>query len=524
MKVFTFILTLLAFASCSKENTAFDDAYSLYSGNKEKQSAVRYLQQYSRYHYGIPRHFDKPDEIVALRVGVTQDTTFKHRLDSAGRRLITGSPVMDDDIISTDFIRENIDLAFDSWSRPWAKDVSFDDFCKYILPYRNGDEELHSWRKYFKDRYEPMILDSVKNLSSIPDVALFLIRQIRRDISYGPKTGRVTRELLTVEDMERIHWLECRGCAHYVALAMRACGIPCSMITINWRFTEIAHTTVLFPAIGSNKRAFRLTVGDEPLYMGEPKDTMASWRTWRYSYEVNKDLEDLFSYYVSTGKKHEAIKGLALPLTREDITSQVSSTYDISLPVPYSLRDKKYLFLCRFHNWRWYPIREGLVQKDSVYFKNATIRQWYRLGYADADSVSTFGDTFTLVGDSGIARKDKRNIVQLYNLSGDSVNFELVYDCDSCETRLTKQITTYYWGADSRWVPITKDAVLWGFNERTLDYKIFDESMRGTYIPIFHVLRVRLPRWTVLTDDKIPRPLGFLAKDPETDDGYLMQF
>lgn len=526
MKTLVFILVIVSSVSCSYmgSNTAFEEAYSAYSGDDRKQDAVRYLEQYSRYHYGISRHFDNPDEIVTLRKGVSQDTTFKHLLDSAGSRLIVGTPTMDDDTISSDFIRENIDLAFDSWSKPWAKDVDFSDFCRYILPYRNGDEQLHHWRRYFKEKYEPLILDSVKNPSSIRDVALFLIRQIRREIAYGPKTGRVTRDLLTAEDMERVHWMECRGCAHYVTLAMRACGIPCSMITINWRFTEVPHTSVLFPAVGSNKKAFRLTVGDEIQDMGEPKDSMASWCTWRYSYEVNKELEDILDEYVETDKKYDALRRFALPLTREDVTAQTSTTYDISLPVPDSLRDRSHLFLCRFHAWKWYPIRAGRVQKDSVCFKDATIRQWYRLGYVDADSVKTFGGTFTLVGDSGTVRKNKQHIVQPYNLTGDTVLFKRVYNCSPGETRLTRKITTYCWGADDKWVPITKDAVLWGLNEKTLEYKVFDESMRETYKPVFHLLEVRLPKWTVFTDDETPRPLGFLVEDPETKEGYFMQF
>lgn len=40
-----------------------------------------------------------------------------------------------------------MDLAFDVWHKPWGKDVSFDDFCRYILPYRAQNEVLSSYRE-----------------------------------------------------------------------------------------------------------------------------------------------------------------------------------------------------------------------------------------------------------------------------------------------------------------------------------------------------------------------------------------
>ncbi len=527
MKVIIHILLVLCFVSCSVFNheTVFDRVAADYADQPLKQEAVRYLQQYSKYHYGISRHLDKPDEVVSLRKGIKSDSLYRYLLDSIGYKYIEGKPVMDDEALTDTFLRENIDMAFDAWQSPWAKKVSFDDFCRYILPYRNGDEELHGWRRYFKDKYTNSILDSVSDPTSIREVALFLIRQFRREIAYGPTMGSFSRYLLTAEDMERIHWMECRGCAHYVTLAMRACGVPCAMITTHWRFTEVPHTSVLFPAVGNNSKAFRLTIGDDILDMGAPKDTMASWCTWETCYDVNDEMLDLLDDYNATNQKYLAQKQYALPVTRKDVTADFSTTYpDFTLPVPDSLRQWRHLFLCRFHNWKWYPIRHGRVEGDSVRFCNATIRQLYRLGFADADSVRTFGSVFTLVGDSGIILKEADKIIRPYDHSGDTVLFKIAYGCKANEIRLKRSITTYYWDAQNQWHPITQDAVLWGFNEKTHEYRIFDESMRGEFKPVFHLFQKRLPKWTVFTGEDIPRPLGYLFTDEETGEGCMMQF
>jgi len=114
--------------------------------------------------------------------------------------------------------------------------------------------------------------------------------------------------------------------------------------------------------------------------------------------------------------------------------------------------------------------------------------------------------------------------VQYYDCSGDTVFFKLVYSCPEEETRTHLSITTQYWGSDNCWHSLNGDAVLWGYNETSGEYKEFDESMRGRFKPVFHLLKVWLPRWTVFYDETMPRPLGFICQDAETGEGYLMQF
>jgi hypothetical protein len=56
----------------------------------------------------------------------------------------------------------NIDWAFKVWKeQPWGKNVRFDDFCEYVLPYRIGSEPLQEWRSVFYEKYNPL-LDSLR--------------------------------------------------------------------------------------------------------------------------------------------------------------------------------------------------------------------------------------------------------------------------------------------------------------------------------------------------------------------------
>ncbi|MCD8165904.1 MAG: LamG domain-containing protein [Bacteroides sp.] len=52
--------------------------------------------------------------------------------------------------LSADFLIENIEQAFEAWKSPFAKELSFEDFCEYLLPYRVRYEQLTSWRSWYK--------------------------------------------------------------------------------------------------------------------------------------------------------------------------------------------------------------------------------------------------------------------------------------------------------------------------------------------------------------------------------------
>lgn len=511
-----------AFISCGllQDETAFDHVVSHYimTGDTLKQYAAEYLRSYAHFHYGIPRHL--PKTVNARNFISTHDSIFRYYWDSCGFTVNVGDAIYDIDTITEKYLIDNIDLAFDSWNRPWAKSVSFDEFCKYILPYRNGDEELSNWRRYFKTRYEYSIIDSVSDPTSIEDVAQYLIRCLRREITYGPRTGSICQDLMRPEDIERLHWAGCMNAAHYTTLAMRACGVPCAHIDIHWRFTEVTHSSVLFPEVGNNKRAFRLTIGDTLMYMGAPKDTMAAYRVWAKSYEPNLSLLKVLRE--SEQKEEEtALRAFALPVTREDVTALFCKTYNFSLPIPDSLRDKGPLFLCRFYQWDWHPVREGMVFNDSVYFRDATIRQLYRLGCFVNDSVRTYGTPFTLSGNPDIRVCNDR--IRPYNHTGDTVLFKRVYVCSDVETQTEKKITTFYWNENNRWKPYTGLSHLWGFNKETGEYRLYDESISKDFKPVFYLLEIKLPCWTVFTDDATPRPLGFIAKDSLSSEGYFME-
>ena len=58
--------------------------------------------------------------------------------------------------VTADFLIDNIDRAFEVWQQPYAKELNFDDFCEYLLPYKSGEKERPDfWRATYRDAFYP---------------------------------------------------------------------------------------------------------------------------------------------------------------------------------------------------------------------------------------------------------------------------------------------------------------------------------------------------------------------------------
>lgn len=98
----------------------------------------------------------------AMVTAVSQGFVNKqHKERWKGFSYTTMDKVYDAHVITADYLIENIDQAFAVWKgKPWARSISFEDFCEFLLPYRIENEPLERWRKAYMDRYLP-ILDSL---------------------------------------------------------------------------------------------------------------------------------------------------------------------------------------------------------------------------------------------------------------------------------------------------------------------------------------------------------------------------
>jgi hypothetical protein len=134
--------------------------------------------------------------------------------------------------IDSAYLCNTIDWAFKVWQeQPWGKNVRFDDFCEYILPYRIGDEKPTYWREDFYNRYNSL-LDALRDSTAVnADDPLTAAKRLmdyiteREDVYF---TTTIPANYPHIEPAVALYKSgSCRDLASYAVYVCRALGIPC---------------------------------------------------------------------------------------------------------------------------------------------------------------------------------------------------------------------------------------------------------------------------------------------------------
>lgn len=156
-------------------------------GDKEKLSAAYFLiknmeGKYSEYY----NYNDKAYKLFHEGKDANIDNRIQFRLEMERKIDSLSNPkfppllVYDKDVITADYLIENIDLAFQVWQEPWSRHFNFEEFCEYILPYRIRTEPISNWRGQFLKKYY-WVKDSIKNISDTEELTLYLNDLVGKD-------------------------------------------------------------------------------------------------------------------------------------------------------------------------------------------------------------------------------------------------------------------------------------------------------------------------------------------------------
>ncbi|MCJ7459130.1 MAG: hypothetical protein MUP17_09085, partial [candidate division Zixibacteria bacterium] len=126
--------------------------------------------------------------------------------------------------ITADFLIKQIDYSFKAWrEKPWAKNLSFEQFCEYVLPYRGSNEPLENWREFFWEKYKG--LEKKMTDPSDPVQAAKLINDdVKSWFTFDPRYyyHPTDQEL---SEMLKNHLGRCEDMTNVTIYAMRANGL-----------------------------------------------------------------------------------------------------------------------------------------------------------------------------------------------------------------------------------------------------------------------------------------------------------
>lgn len=286
-----------------------------------------------------------------------------------GIHFVKDSTIPDINLIKADFLIRNVEDAFYVWNKSWSKNIDFDDFLNYILPYRDRYEELtdnwrssiinkNNWIENIQEENNLYLADSINNI---------LKSKMKFNFNYSLSSP--------FPSFTRIDSLAGGSCPYMTSLAiyyMRALGIPATRDYVTY-WTNIHHFS------NHEWNAMLGTDGKWHGFMG-CEDNPTIYKPTFYAAKVFR--ETFSSNDIELHKIYESKNDIPKEFQKTniiDVTHEYYETGDITLNIPASSVDEKALFLAIYNQKRWKPVYWGLIEQNQVTFKNMSKGVIYNL-------------------------------------------------------------------------------------------------------------------------------------------------
>ncbi|MDP4272564.1 MAG: transglutaminase domain-containing protein, partial [Bacteroidota bacterium] len=273
----------------------------------------------------------------------------------------------DIDVITSDYLINNIDNAFRACALNRVGNLSFDDFCEYILPYRASIEPLQSWREHYAQRYA-WIDDSIRSNPSKSPVSYFSNEITTNFVNIW---GKETRK----EPLPRLGAMQlifrkkgfCEDVADLSVFAMRSLGFPASVDFVPfWATSSGSH--FLNSTLDDQKRR----VAFEAYWGGTIWD--GSVKPKKFVREPSKVIRSTYSkqpgVLAGLEKQENIPDGFLRTYNYQDVTSEYWETNDLTCGLFAANPIPRIAYLCVLNYQMWQPTWWGRVAKDSVTFTN----------------------------------------------------------------------------------------------------------------------------------------------------------
>ncbi len=298
------------------------------------------------------------------------------------------------------YLCENIDLAFKVWTeKPWGKNVTFNDFCEYILPYRTGNEKLTNWRKNYLEEYGPLINDIT--VEDPVEAAIILRREVIKQMrperfTMTAPAGYPSLDAFTAQYLTG----SCDNINQFLLFLLRALGIPCTTDYMPLRGNDnVGHSWVSL----KNKKNEYFVIdyfGDITYVSGtEGNRQSIKPKVYRKTFSRNAVGFNTLSRK-STSIPHEFSK---YNYRFYDVTDLYSNyLMDLSIPKNIIYRDipqksSTIFYLCVPSKMNWIPVDwTDRDKKGTVTFKNIEAGCVFRLAIYEDNKFVFITDPFTL--------------------------------------------------------------------------------------------------------------------------------
>ncbi len=230
-----------ALRQAGKNRAELEKVLQHYESDSLKLAAATFLIRNMPYHIGFCDTLFTPNGISYMPDIIYSghdEAQIKHVFDSLFHcgYYIRRIKVRDVEVMTSDFLIDNIECAFEVWNTPWAEKLDFDAFCRYILPYRASNEPLCPWRRKMLRKYLPMVRSS--QVATPVDACMLLNDSLKGRFDFVGMLPVYS----SVEMVDRYKQSNCEGLALYFIFLLRSVGIPVAIDCTTWAKSEDGHS------------------------------------------------------------------------------------------------------------------------------------------------------------------------------------------------------------------------------------------------------------------------------------------
>jgi hypothetical protein len=226
-------------SKAGKNRSALEDVLDHYlsTGDSLKYHAAVFLISGMQYQYAVTHTAQDTFRSQLYAVQHMTEPIARIYVDSLrkvyGKMQGTQQIIKDLEVISSDFLIHAIDSAFLAWeSTAWKDSVRFEDFCNYILPYKNPGAPLQPWRSQYLRTYGELVEDMPDPVSLKRSLDSLLSGSRPRFKYVG---GIDLYGEYGASDLLKLNAGECHAWADIATLLLRSQGIPAvKVFTPQW--------------------------------------------------------------------------------------------------------------------------------------------------------------------------------------------------------------------------------------------------------------------------------------------------
>ena len=357
-------------AKANNNKVELEKVLAHYQDDKLKYEAACFLIENMDAHYcyaskEIDEYYQEMDSIFSLPV--QHDSIYKNAYVHASTK--NGSlrnhemVLWDHQTLKAEELIKQIDEAFTMWQQPWNKDVSFEMFCNYVLPYRITTEPISDWRKKYFDTYYDRfkyLLHAQTNYTT----KFGLYKELNKwfyGALYYPSTYLPEMPL---DHLIKMRMGNCESNGKRNISQLRAVGIPTTMDYVPmWGNRSMSHSWCVIFVDDEKFIPYGLNEELGIHFFFRPNDKLP--KVYRYTY---KKQPEQAAY--SADSSLSTIPELRNPCMM-DVTDKYTETSDVVIPLDNERKGYKapWIHLCVYSDNDWFPICYAKREETTATFK-----------------------------------------------------------------------------------------------------------------------------------------------------------